>query len=125
VLGGLDGLAEYFLRGGCLVGRLRQQQLTFESVEFGLLEALVVLSCAIAKPSSSARPRVLEPAGLRAGVAQGAKLDRKDQLGASGAPGMDALANQWYRFLQLTLVEHSGALVEGPRSDPPRKPLFS
>jgi hypothetical protein len=51
-------------------------------------------------------------------------LDLKPQFCTTGAQGIDALADERYRCLQLTSQEHSGTREESPRSIPQRETLF-
>ena len=68
--------------------------------------------------------RVLEPAGLRVGVAQDAEVERKGQLRTGGPEGVEALEEQGQRFVQLALQEHPATLEERARGVPERKTLF-
>ena len=80
-----------------------------ETVQLGLLAALVVFlgdGQALVERLAS----VLEPACLRVGIAQGAELKRKGQLGTAGPESIEALPEQWQSFFRA----HLAAAVRHP-----------
>src|SRR5262249_12484544 len=89
----LDGGKETGLGGG-LVIRFSQVQLTLETVQLGLLEAIVVLL----REGQTLVQRlagIVEAAGLRVRVAQHAVVTRQKHSGAGGAIGVEALLEHW------------------------------
>ena len=75
--------------GGTLVGRLGQQQLALEAVQLGLVATVVVL-LGNRQPFVERRVRVLEPPGLRVGIAQHAEVGRDADFRPGGPEGTQA-----------------------------------
>ena len=91
--GRLDGPAEAVFGGGNLVGRLGQQQLALEAVQLGLVATVVVL-LGDRQPLVQRLVRVLEPAGLRVGIAQHAEVRRNAHFRPGGPEGIEPLEEQ-------------------------------
>ncbi len=96
-LGCLNGLAEAVLGGDALVGRLGQQKLALEAVQFGLVSTVVVF-LGDGQPFVQSLERILVACALRVCIAQDAEIVRNPHFRAGGSEGMKSLEEKGQRL---------------------------